>query len=673
MKKNNKKLKLFSLILLIIFCLYFQTVVYSAISSKLMITGDAVARIRSNVRINKFRIHEVSNGVISSYEEFSKTYTMSNVTLPNSDSYIIYELVIGNYEDVEMQLSNITGLPSNLTYELIDYSLHDMICDNTNKCFGGVEKTLYLKIKYANYNSSGTNYNINLEYEFKEFSNTLMSGISFRDTIPASATHLVFTDEKPANGTVLTDVSLNKDMGVVGYLDGTTYKVSTRRTGVMPEANERCNSMFSGSTLTNIDLSNLDTNNAISMNSMFYNCTNLTNIIFGEHFNTKKVESMSSMFQGCTNLLALDLSNFDTSSVTTMQRMFTGCSLLEVLNVSGFDTASVTTMYSMFADCPNLAMIDVSNFDTSKTTIMYSMFRNCSSLVEIDVSNFDTSNVTTMESMFYNCSKLVSLNLNNFNTSSLTNMHAMFASCLNLANLDLSNFNTSSVTRMDSMFYNCKSLTTLDLSNFNTSNVNTMESMFQYCTSLTSLNVSNFDTSNVISMYAMFAQNTSLKSIDLSNFNTGKVTHMSNMFNSSHRLEKIYIGDGWNISNVTSSNSMFNNCTSLPNFDTSYIDVSKAYVGEGGYLSRLSNVSIDGVSYRYEEGMTWRDWVDSSFDTRGFVNNNDLIYTDDLTYALVYEVNNGSYTSYSWPYATDLIDPNLVYVTFNESGEDGEG
>ena len=672
MKQNNKKLKLFSLILLIIFCLYFQTVVYSAISSKLMITGDAVARIRNNVRINIFKIHEVSDGVISSYEEFSKTYTMSNVTLPNSDSYIIYELVIGNYEDVEMQLSNITGLPSNLTYELIDYSLHDMICDNTNKCFGGVEKTLYLKIKYANYNASGTNYNINLEYEFKEFSNTLMIGTSFRDTIPATATHLVFTDEKPASGTVLTDVSLNKDMGVVGYLDGTTYKVSTRRTGVMPEANADSSYMFNGKTLTNIDLDNLDTNNAISMNSMFYNCTNLTNIIFGEHFNTKKVESMSSMFRGCTNLLALDLSNFDTSSVTTMQRMFTGCSLLEVLNVSGFDTASVTTMYSMFADCPNLAMIDVSNFDTSKTTIMYSMFRNCSSLVEIDVSNFDTSNVTTMEYMFYNCSKLVSLNLNNFNTSSLTNMHAMFASCLNLANLDLSNFNTSSVTRMDSMFYNCKSLTTLDLSNFNTSNVNTMESMFQYCTSLTSLNVSNFDTSNVISMCAMFAQNTSLKSIDLSNFNTGKVTHMSNMFTSSHRLEKIYIGDGWNISNVTSSNSMFNNCTSLPNFDASYIDVSKAYVGEGGYLSRLSNVSIDGVSYRYEEGMTWRDWVDSSFDTRGFVNNNDLIYTDDLMYALVYEEDNGSYTSYSWPYIDDLIDPNLVYVTFNEAGEDGE-
>ena len=646
MKKNNKKLKLLSLIFLIIFCLYFQTVVYSALSSNLTITGDAVARIRSNVRINKFRIHEVSDGVISSYEEFSKTYTMSNVTLPNSDSYIIYELVIGNYEDVEMQLSSITGLPSHLTYELIDYNLHDMICDNTNKCFGGVEKTLYLKIKYANYNASGTNYNINLEYEFKEFSNTLMSGISFRDTIPASATHLVFTDEKPANGTVLTDVSLNKDMGVVGYLDGTTYKVSTRRTGVMPEANADSSYMFRETSLQNIDLSNLDTSNVVYMQYMFFNCLALTNINFS-NFNTSKVTRMESMFQECKNLTSIDVTNFDTSSVTSMKRMFAFCYELVDLDVSGFDTSSVTTMYSMFADCPNLAMIDV--------------------------SNFDTSNVTTMESMFYNCSKLVSLNLNNFNTSSLTNMHAMFASCLNLANLDLSNFNTSSVTRMDSMFYNCKSLTTLDLSNFNTSNVNTMESMFQYCTSLTSLNVSNFDTSNVISMCAMFAQNTSLKSIDLSNFNTGKVTHMSNMFTSSHRLEKIYIGDGWNISNVTSSNSMFNNCTSLPNFDASYIDVSKAYVGDGGYLSYpLKTVMIDNVAYKYEEGMTWRDWVDSIYDTRGFVNNSDLIYTDDLMYALVYEVDNGSYTSYSWPYIDDLIDPNLVYVTFNEFGEDGE-
>ena len=103
------------------------------------------------------------------------------------------------------------------------------------------------------------------------------------------------------------------------------------------------------------------------------------------------------------------------------------------------------------------------------------------------------------------------------------------------------------------------------------------------------------------------------------------------------------------------------------------VDVTKAYVGDGGYLSSPpKDVTIDGVAYKYEEGMTWGEWVDSIYDTRGFVNNNDLIYTDDLMYALVYEVDNGSYTSYSWPYIDDLIDPNLVYVTFYEAGEDGE-
>ena len=657
MKKNNKKLKLLSLIFLIIFCLYFQTVVYSALSSNLTITGDAVARIRSNVRINKFRIHEVSDGVISSYEEFSKTYTMSNVTLPNSDSYIIYELVVGNYEDVEMQLSNITGLPSNLTYELIDYNLHDMICDNTNKCFGGVEKTFYIKIKYANYNASGTNYNINLEYEFKEFSNTLMIGSSFNATIPSTATHLLFTDEKPAAGVALTDVSAEQDMGVVGYLDGTIYKISTRRTGYMPVANEYANHMFKGTSLQNIDLSNLDTSNVVYMQYMFFNCLALTDINFS-NFNTSKVTSMESMFQACSKLSKIDLSNFDTSSVTSMMRMFLECSSLTELDVSSFDTSSVTTMYSMFADCPNITRISLSNFDTSKTTIMYSMFRNCKKLTELDVSNFDTSNVTTMARMFFNCNTLTALNISKFETANVTDMNGMFSDCNNLNSLDLSSFNTKKVTRMNRMFYGCKNLTNLDLSNFNTSSVTSMESMFQYCTSLTFLNVSNFDTSNVISMFAMFAQNYYLKSIDLSSFNTGKVTNMSNMFHSSHRLEKIYIGDGWNISNVTSSNSMFSNCTSLPNFDSNYIDVSKAYVGDGGYLSYpLKTVMIDNVAYEYEQGMTWEEWVNSEYNTINAYINGEYICLGDFMTTLKFQ--NGNQIN-----KDDTIN-NSVFYSFN--------
>lgn len=626
---NNKTL---SLIIMIICCFFFQTTAYSIISSSLTITGDAIARIRNNVRINDFRIHEVSDGVISSYEEFSKFTTNSNVTLPNSDSYIIYKLVIGNYENVEMQLSNITGLSSNLSYELIDYALHDMICDTTNKCTSGAEKTIYLKIKYASYDSLNTNYNVNLNYEFREFSNTLMIGTSFNTTIPTTATHLVFTDEKPAAGVALTDVSAEQDMGVVGYLDGTTYKVSTRRTGIMPVANEYANNMFRGTSLQNIDLSNLDTSNVVYMQYMFFNCLALTDINFS-NFNTSKVTSMDSMFQACSKLSKIDLSNFDTSSVESMMRMFLGCSSLTELDVSNFDTSSVTTMYSMFADNPNITKIFVSNFDTSKTTIMYSMFRNCSSLVEIDVSNFDTSNVTTMEMMFYNCGKLVDLDLNNFDTVNVNNMYGMF--------------------------YNCYSLTTLDLSNFNTGNVKEMGLMFQYCRGLTSLDLSSFDTSKVTSMDAMFAQNMVLKSLDLSSFNTKNVTNMNNMFFSNYKLENIYIGNEWDISNVTSYTNMFLDCYELPNYDANYIDVSKAYVGDGGYLSyKTSNMTINGTTYEFRPGMTWGEWYDSDYNTFLYDGRSLEKYTSYffITYGDGYYLCNSSSNS-------DIVSPDDVIIS----------
>ena len=127
------------------------------------------------------------------------------------------------------------------------------------------------------------------------------------------------------------------------------------------------------------------------------------------------------------------------------------------------------------------------------------------------------------------------------------------------------------------------------------------------------------------------------------------------------------------MTNVTESSMMFSSVPKLPNYNSSVVDKTNAHTGEGGYLQRKPvtfSFTIDGVTYTAEEGMTWATWVDSSYDTRGFVNNNDLIYTDDLTYALVYEVVTDGITSYSWPAATDLIDASLVYVTFNEGAED---
>ena len=97
--------------------------------------------------------------------------------------------------------------------------------------------------------------------------------------------------------------------------------------------------------------------------------------------------------------------------------------------------------------------------------------------------------------------------------------------------------NTSEVTNMVFMFWGCTKLSSLDLSHFNMSKVTDMASMFNSCTGLTSL--------------------------DLSSFNTSKVNIMNYMFFGCTNLRTIYVGGGWSTAAVTSSVSMFTNCTSL--------------------------------------------------------------------------------------------------------------
>ena len=191
-------------------------------------------------------------------------------------------------------------------------------------------------------------------------------------------------------------------------------------------------------------------------------------------------------------------------------------------------------------------------------------------------------------------------------------------------------------------------------------------------TSITSLALV-WDTSNATTMEYMLASLQNIETLDLSLLNTSNVTNMSYMFAYNSKLTNIYVGDGWNTDSVTTSANMFLSTTNIPNYNSSIVDKTNAHTGEGGYLQIKSvtfNFTIDGVTYTAEQGMTWGQWVDSSYDTRGFVNNGDLIYTDDLTYALVHEVSNDGFTSYSWPAATDLIDSSLVYVTINEGNED---
>ena len=397
------------------------------------------------------------------------------------------------------------------------------------------------------------------------------------------------------------DVSASQNRTYLGWskattdaTDGTYYDVVIEGKGGVV-ANTNSAHLFSniGSGLTNQDviitgLEYLDTGLAITIASMFSGCSKVTSLDVS-NFNTSRVTGMGGMFNGCGGLTSLDVSNFDTSNVTDLSNIFRYCSGLTSLDVSKFNTSRVTGMGGMFSGCSGLTSLDVTKFDTSSVTNMSSMFNGCSSLTGLDVTKFNTSSVTNMLSMFYGCSGLTTLDVTKFDTSSVNNMYEMFGKCSGLKSLNVTKLNTQNVTNMTGMFYQCSELTELDVSKYNTNNVTSManmffqckglinlsvdsfvtdkttimSNMFAGCSKLTSLNLIKWNTQNVTNMSFMFRECNELINLDLSNFNSNNVTNMGGMFYACRNLKTIYIGENWNISNVTSSNEMFSFCYKL--------------------------------------------------------------------------------------------------------------
>ena len=71
------------------------------------------------------------------------------------------------------------------------------------------------------------------------------------------------------------------------------------------------------------------------MSEMFYNCSSLTSINLS-NFNTDNATDVNYMFDGCYSLTSINLSNFNTNNVTDMSHMFCNCSLLTSINLSTF-------------------------------------------------------------------------------------------------------------------------------------------------------------------------------------------------------------------------------------------------------------------------------------------------------------------------------------------------
>ncbi len=223
-------------------------------------------------------------------------------------------------------------------------------------------------------------------------------------------------------------------------------------------------------------------------------------------------------------------------------------------------------------------------------TFVY-MFKE-SNVTNVDMSKVDFSNNLSMR---YFCYGSFIRNIT-FGTADLSNIEDFTNafSTTYLKEIDLSQ-NKLNPVKMTGMFSrstasngsHCQQyLKTIKLGKITGERLVDVGGMFMDAYRLENVDLSEFYAPNIENVPRMFTGCSSLTTIDLSHFNTSKVTSMYEMFTSCNSLTNIYVNpEIWDVSNVTISTNMFTNNSKLPNYNSSYTDKTKAYVGEGGYLS----------------------------------------------------------------------------------------
>ncbi len=381
-------------------------------------------------------------------------------------------------------------------------------------------------------------------------------------------------------------------------------------------------------------LSLLDTKHAITMEKMFSECRDVSDLDI-DNWNTSNVISIKGMFAYCESLPTLNIKTklrtdgdsttkaWDISKVTSLSQTFYHCKLLKDIDISNWNTSNVATAQMAFQGCEALENLDLKTkvamvgdttytaWDLSKNTSLYKTFYSCSALETLDISNWNTSKTTSIRETFTYCSSLPALDIKTkvvtvgentytaWDTSNNTSLYETFGTT-GLESLDISNWDTSKVTSLERTFDYSRSLKNLDVETktvsvgdssyiaWDTSSNKTLMRTFAGCSSLVNLDIRNWNTDNVTTMKQMFELCHSLIELDI---NTRDVTVGSSSYTA------------WDTSNNCSLSETFGDCHDLKtinvsNWDTSnvtsFADVRSSYSDPSGAFSGcLSLTTLD--------------------------------------------------------------------------------
>ena len=244
--------------------------------------------------------------------------------------------------------------------------------------------------------------------------------------------------------------------------------------------------MFSGcSSLKYLPTYFLLSENATNIDSMFEDCTALTDMGSIIHMPSACTNTANDVFKNCISLKTIPKS-FNASNITgTVSGTFENCTSLTEIPQTFILNSTVKNIDNIFKDCISLKTIpNTFSFGNELSSAIRS-FQNCSSLIQLPENLVTPNTIINLISTFENCTSLTYLpdTLTFKNASENVKLINTFKNCINLIIEDTMEFPYIAES-CSGTFENCYALTTMP-SNFILPDTMYYQNMFKNCSNLT--------------------------------------------------------------------------------------------------------------------------------------------------------------------------------------------
>ncbi len=160
---------------IIVFCIIFMSIGYSALNSELTISAEAIVEVMPDIKITNISVLSTENGGFNTY---NPTYTddtsITGVTLPNELSKITLIIEVTNNTSDYYYLDDVTEEINNninIKYEILN---KDVIYFHPNSV-----TNIEITFSYETFNSINQTIDLNLKYIFKKITYKNLDYITF--------------------------------------------------------------------------------------------------------------------------------------------------------------------------------------------------------------------------------------------------------------------------------------------------------------------------------------------------------------------------------------------------------------------------------------------------------------------------------------------------------------